>query len=617
MKNIICGFVLVFTALTAQADDYSPYVGEDYPLQLYWGDTHLHTSFSLDANTMGNTSLPPSVAYRFAMGEEVMANNGMPVKLEAPLDFLVVSDHAEHMGIMMKLRSGDPAILDDPDGRRLYSILNGDNGSQALMMELLRSTASNTPMIDNKDIERSIWQESVRLADEYNNPGQFTALIGYEWSSMPASDNLHRVVIFADSAEQAGSILPFSSFNSEQPEQLWQFLADYEQDTGGRAMSIPHNGNISNGRMYALTDSADKVFSKSYAEARIRWEPIMEVTQIKGDSETHPYLSPDDGFADFETWDFGNFGAMEGDNKKNEMLQFEYARSTLKNGLTEQQRIGANPFKFGMIGSTDSHTSLATAQENNFWGKASMVEPGSSRTAEADDIMGNGDDNRHTMFFPWEYTASGYAAVWARQNTRAEIFDAMQRKEVYATTGSRIAVRFFGGWDFQEDDIFDPDYARIGYRQGVPMGGDLPEQSSRAPTFLVMALKDPNGANLERVQIIKGWRDRRGKLHEKIFDVALGKPFDEDGRRFRKVTSTVDERSASYSNSIGDAQLSAYWQDPDFDDKEQAFYYARVIEIPTPRWPLYDKARLGVVVSPDAQTTVQDRAYTSPIWYTP
>jgi hypothetical protein len=614
MKTIIFGFIF---SLTAQAQNYSPYVGEDYPLNLYWGDTHLHTSFSLDANTMGNTSLPPSTAYRFAMGEEVVANNGMPAKLEAPLDFLVVSDHAEHMGIMIKLRAGDPELLEDPDGRRLYSVLNGDNGSQALMMELLHSTASNTPMIDNKAIERSVWQESVRLADEYNNPGQFTALIGYEWSSMPASDNLHRVVVFADDATKAGTILPFSSFNSEQPEQLWQFLANYEQDTGGRAMSIPHNGNISNGRMYALTDSAGDAFSKTYAEARIRWEPIMEVTQIKGDSETHPFLSPDDGFADFETWDFGNFGAMEGDNKQNDMLQFEYARSTLKNGLAEQQRLGVNPYKFGMIGSTDSHTSLATAQENNFWGKASMVEPGSSRTAEADDIMGNGDDNRHTMFFPWEYTASGYAAVWARENTRAEIFDAMQRKEVYATTGSRIAVRFFGGWDFQEDDIFNPDYARIGYRQGVPMGGDLPEQASKAPSFLVMALKDPNGDNLERVQIIKGWRDKRGKLHEEVFDVALGKPFNEGGRRFRKLTSTVDEHSASYSNSIGDAQLSAYWQDPDFNDKEHAFYYARVIEIPTPRWPLYDKARLGVSVSPEAQTTVQDRAYTSPIWYTP
>jgi hypothetical protein len=616
MKKIICSSILTFAALNAAADDYSPYIGEDYPLNLYWGDTHLHTSFSLDANTMGNTSLPPSSAYRFAMGEEVIANNGMAAKLEAPLDFLVVSDHAEHMGIMLKLREEDPQLLEDPDGRRLFSILNGENGSQNLMMELLHSTASNTPMIDNKDIERSVWQESINLADKFNKPGQFTALIGYEWSSMPASDNLHRVVIFADDAEKVGQVLPFSSFHSEEPEQLWQYLGNYERETGGRAMAIPHNGNISNGRMYALTDSSGNAFSESYAQARIRWEPLMEVTQIKGDSETHPYLSPDDDFANFETWDFGNFGAMQGDNKKPEMLEFEYARSSLKNGLVEQQRTGVNPFKFGMIGSTDSHTSLATAQENNFWGKASMVEPGSARTAEADDIMG-GEGASHTMFFPWEYVASGYAAVWARENTRAEIFDAMQRKEVYATTGSRIAVRFFGGWEFQEDDIFDPDYARIGYRKGVPMGGDLAEQSSQAPTFLVMALKDPNGANLERVQIIKGWRDKRGVLHEQVHDVALGKHLNEGGRRFRKMTSTVDERSASYSNSIGDAQLSAHWQDPDFNANEHAFYYARVIEIPTPRWPAYDRARLGVKVSSDAQLTVQDRAYTSPIWYTP
>ncbi len=613
MNKIISTALLLGCLLNiAVADNYSPHVGDNYPRHLYWGDTHLHTSFSLDANTMGNTGLAPASAYRFALGEEVVANNGMPVRLEAPLDFLVVSDHAEHMGIMLKLRASDPAILDDPDGHRLYSILNGDNGSQALMMELLNSTSNNTPMIDNEEIERSVWLESVRLADEYNKPGHFTALIGYEWSSMPAGDNLHRVVVFADGAEKTGTVLPFSSFDSEQPEQLWQFLADYEDSTGGRALAIPHNGNISNGRMYALTDSSGQSFSEEYAKNRIRWEPIMEVTQIKGDGETHPYLSPQDPYADFETWDFGNFGAMEGDNKEQPMLKFEYARSTLKNGLLEQQRISANPYKFGMIGSTDSHTSLATAQEDNFWGKASMVEPGSSRTAQADAIMGN-NQNSHAMFFPWEYAASGYAAVWARDNTRADIFDAMQRKEVYATTGSRIALRFFGGWDFQEDDIFAPDYASLGYAKGVPMGADLPEQTARIPAFLVMALKDPNGANLDRVQIVKGWLDKRGELHEKVYDVAEA----DRGGRFRKTPSTVNEQSARYGNSIGEPQLGAYWQDPDFNANEQSFYYVRVIEIPTPRWPAYDRARLGVQVAPEAQLSVQDRAYSSPIWYTP
>ena len=609
MKNPFIYGLLSLGALAVQAQDYSPYAGEDFPMNLYWGDTHLHSSFSLDANAMGNTGLNPATAYRFARGEQVVATNGMPVRLEAPLDFLVVSDHAEHLGIMPKLRSGDPDLLADPNGRRLYELLNNEQGMQAIMQELLQSTSTNTPMIDNKQVERSVWQESIQLADQYNAPGNFTALIGYEWSSMPGGDNLHRVVIFADGADRAGAILPFSSFNSEEPEQLWQFLSDYETDTGGRALVIPHNSNVSNGRMFALADSRGNSFSKGYAEARIRWEPLMEVTQIKGDSETHPYLSPDDPYADFETWDFGNFNSWEGDNKKPEMLEFEYARSTLKNGLAELQRLGSNPFKFGMIGSTDAHTGLATAQENNFWGKASMVEPGSDRTLAVDPMVD--EDQNNAMITPWEYSASGYAGVWARRNTREEIFDAMQRKEVYATTGPRIAVRFFGGWNFQEEDIFKPDYVRIGYRRGVPMGGDLPAPSSKAPGFLLMALKDPQGANLERIQVIKGWLDGQGKLHEKVYDAAVTHAKPEPG------DTRLNTDTATYLNRVGAAQLSAWWRDPDFDPDEHAFYYARVLEILTPRWTAYDHARLGVPVATEAPLTVQDRAYTSPIWYSP
>ena len=291
------------------------------------------------------------------------------------------------------------------------------------------------------------------------------------------------------------------------------------------------------------------------------------------------------------------------------MLEFEYARSTLKNGLAELQRLGSNPFKFGMIGSTDAHTGLATARENNFWGKASMVEPGSDRTLSSDPMLD--EEQNNAMITPWQYSASGYAGVWARRNTREEIFDAMQRKEVYATTGPRIAVRFFGGWNFQEEDIFNPDYVRIGYRRGVPMGGDLPAPSSKAPGFLLMALKDPQGANLERIQIIKGWLDGQGKLHEKVYDAAVANTKPEPG------DTTLNTDTATYLNRVGAAQLSAWWRDPDFDPDEHAFYYARVLEIPTPRWTAYDHARLGVAVATEAPLTVQDRAYTSPIWYSP
>jgi hypothetical protein len=603
-------------AVPALATEYSPYINEDFPDQLLWGDTHLHSSFSMDASIMGNTALPPQDAFRFARGEQVTANNGMQVKLVAPLDFLVVSDHAEHMGILPKLRAGDPAILADPVGKRLYDTLQNDpNGSRILMGELLKSTSENTPIIANERIERGIWQESTRIADDYNEPGVFTTLIGYEWSAMPGGDNLHRVVVFADGADKANQVKPFSSFDSEEPEQLWTFLEGYEKKTGGRALAIPHNSNISNGRMFALEDSAGNAIDRGYAARRIRWEPIMEVTQIKGDSEAHPWLSPDDEFADFETWDFGNFGSLEGDNKENQMLQFEYARAVLKHGLNQAFTTGVNPFKLGMIGSTDSHTSLATAAENNFWGKSSMVEPGSSRTVDSAAAVAS--KSGHVMFMPWEYVASGYAAVWARENSRGEVFDAMQRKEVYATTGSRIAVRFFGGWDYEPLDIQRPDRTRIGYRKGVPMGADLPGKTADSPVFMVFAAGDPNGANLDRIQIIKGWRGKNGSLEEKVYNVAASAPRQIRKNKVKALESTVDTASASYNNSIGEPVLSAWWEDPDFDASQHAFYYARVIEIPTPRWPAYDAARLGSKLAAEAPLQVQDRAYTSPIWYTP
>ncbi|MCX2982263.1 DUF3604 domain-containing protein [Halieaceae bacterium IMCC14734] len=606
--------LLLCTPLLVNASEYSPYVDEDFPRNLYWGDTHLHSSFSMDASIMGNAALPPAAAFQFARGETVTANNGMRVRLQVPLDFLVVADHAEHMGILPKLREGAADILADPIGQRLYETLtNNPDGSSLLMGELLKSTSANSPIIANDAIERSVWEESASTADAFNDPGTFTTLIGYEWSSMPGADNLHRVVVFADAADKVTQIKPFSSFDSEQPEKLWAFLADYEAKTGGRALAIPHNSNISNGRMFAVEDSDGQPFNREYAVQRMRWEPIIEVTQIKGDGEAHPWLSPDDEFANFETWDFGNFGALEGDNKENYMLQHEYARSALKLGLQQQALLGVNPFKFGMIGSTDSHTSLATAAEENFFGKSSTVEPGSNRTYGSASSVASKSGN--VMFMPWEYAASGYTGVWARDNTREELFAALQRKEVYATTGSRIAVRLFGGWQFSAADINRPDRTRHGYASGVPMGQDLPTASGEQPGFMVYASKDPNGANLDRIQIVKGWLDTEGELHEQVYNVAAS-----DQRRIRRnkvkpLKSTVD--AASYSNSIGEATLAAFWEDPDFELEQSAFYYARVIEIPTPRWPAYDAARLGAKIDAAVPLEVQDRAYTSPIWYTP
>jgi len=596
-------------------EQYSPGFGDDFPREVLWGDTHVHSSFSMDANTMGNTRLDPASAYKFARGEAVVANNGMTARLDVPLDFLVVSDHAEYMGLLPALRAQDEMLLRDPVARRLSEGINGDQASQYnTITELIGTLMTSTPLIDNEEFKRSIWEDITRLADENNEPGRFTALIGYEWSAMPSGDNLHRVVVYGDGAEVASQLTPRSSFEGERPEDLWDFMEDYEAQTGGRILAIPHNPNMSNGQMFSLEQSDGAAFDAEYAARRVRYEPIAEVTQFKGDSESHPFLSPDDEFADYETWDAGNIGVPT-TPKTDDQLKYEYLREAFKNGLGEAARIGVNPYKMGLIGSTDSHTSLATAAEDDFWGKLSSMEPSPTRLAP------HPYEEPDTTVFSWSFAASGYAAVWAHENTRASIFEAMQRREVYATTGSRITLRFFGGYDFDEEDATRPDVVRLGYRRGVPMGADLPEWSGDgAPRFLVRALKDPNAANLDRVQIVKGWRGTEGELKEKVYDVALGGGHREGFLGIggpRPVGSTVDDETATYTNTIGASELSAYWEDPDFDPNLHAFYYVRVIEIPTPRWTSYDAVRFGAKLDPRTPSEVQDRAYSSPIWFTP
>ncbi|MBY0399280.1 DUF3604 domain-containing protein [Myxococcota bacterium] len=602
------------SAAPTAAKPYSPYVDETFPTELLWGDMHVHSSFSMDANSMGNTRLGPGDAYRFAKGEVVTSNTGQPVRLDRPLDFLVVSDHAEYMGVLPRLRAKDPLILDDPAGRKLYDGLQAADRGASAMDALIGSLVTNRPLLDNAAVKQSVWDEITRLADQHDRPGVFSALIGFEWTSMPNGDNLHRVVVFADGADKAARMTPVSAFDGDRPEDLWAFLERYERQTGGRILAIPHNANLSNGRMFALETSAGKAFDRGYAETRARWEPVVEVTQIKGDGEAHPLLSPDDELADFETWDKGNLNVGRTLPKEPWMLRFEYAREALKLGLDLHAKLGINPFRFGMIGSTDAHTSLATGAENNFWGKAVGVEPGRPRT-EMPFLKSATDPSLDIM--AWQQVAAGYAAVWAKENTRAAIFDALMRREVYATSGPRIQVRFFGGFDFEGGDATRSDVVAIGYRRGVPMGSELPQpkaqpatqpaRGQKAPRFLVLATKDPIGANLERAQIVKGWRDRKGELHEQVYDVEVA----------AKTGSTIDYAHATYTNTVGEAELGVVWEDPDFDPKEQAFYYARIVEIPTPRWNVYDEVRLGTKVTDKAPKAVQDRAYTSPIWFTP
>ncbi len=605
------------TAPLFKAPGYSPYAGRNFPTRVLWGDTHLHTANSLDAAAFGN-SLGPEPAYRFARGEEVVSSSGQTARLSRPLDFLVVADHAEALGSAVELKAGNPKLMADPTLRHWRDLIaTGPEGAFRFWVEAVAALGNGTfpKGLLNKQFARSVWQSYTGIAERYNEPGRFTALIGYEWTSNDGGNNLHRVVVFRDGKDKADQIVPFSAFDSADPAMLWKFLDAYTEKTGGEVLAIPHNGNLSNGRMFALVDFEGHGLTRTYAETRARLEPVYEVTQIKGDGEAHSTLSPNDEFAGFEIWDKGNLDLTE--LKKPEMLQYEYARSGLKLGLKLEQELGVNPFKFGMIGSTDSHTSLATADQDNFFGKHSGAEPAPSRATHA--FMESRDGKAKIM--GWEMVASGYAAVWATENTRAAIFDALQRKEVYATTGPRMIVRFFGGFDFQPADAKTRSPAGVGYARGVPMGGDLAAApAGKTPNFLVAALKDPIGANLDRIQIVKGWQDKSGALQEKVYDVAWGdaqKRKPDAQSKLPPVGNTVDVANATWSNTIGDPELITVWTDPNFDPALRAFYYARVLEIPTPRWTAYDAKYFGVKMPPEVPMVAQQRAYTSPIWYTP
>lgn len=594
-------------AREADRDAYSPHVREPVT-NLYWGDTHLHTRLSADAYITG-TRATADQAYRFARGETVIVDNGLPVRLRRPLDFLAVTDHAEYMGIYERLAAGDSALSNWEVGQRWAELLARDEANE-LAVAFSDAIQSDDPAYRVSDpVRRNIWKEAAEVADRYNEPGLFTAFVAYEWTSMVSGDNLHRVVLYRDDAERAARKLPFTAQHSLDPEDLWAALADYEEDTGGQVLAIAHNGNVSNGRMFSPTRENGVPIDGDYASRRARWEPVYEVTQVKGDGETHPYLSPDDEFADFETWDEGNITLSAG--KEDRMLQYEYARSAFREGLRHEAALGANPFKFGLIGSTDAHTAVSTASEDNFFGKFLKSEPGPGRTRRK--MAG-------VLQESWQLGASGLAAIWAEENTREALFDAMKRREVYATTGPRITLRFFGGWEFAPDHLESPDYERLGYRKGVPMGGDLADApSGESPRFMIVAARDPDGANLDRVQVVKGWLDADGRTHETIHDVALsdGRHVNPDTGKAPPVGNTADVAGASYTNSIGEPGFALVWRDPDFDPGEPAFYYVRVLEIPTPRWTAYDARYFKIEVPDAAPMVLQDRAYSSPIWYTP
>ena len=616
--SLLASLAMGEATVSASDSNYSPHVGTEYPTEVFWGDTHLHTSNSFDARTMGDT-LDAEAAYRFARGEEVISSTGQPARLARPLDFLVVTDHSDLMGSMDQLIKGNEVFTAIPELRdaREKLLAGGPNIGKTLrsLISAVEGDASN-PLI-NENVFRSVWERYTDMADRYNEPSRFTAMIGYEWTQSKGGGNSHRNVLYRDSAERAKQLLPYTVAESVNPEDLWGWMQRYEDLTGGQVLALAHNGNISNGTMFPVEINPETggPIDSDYVEQRIRWEPLYEVTQIKGDGEAHPNLSPQDEFADFETWDRGNTSLEE--LKKPEMLQYEYAREALKNGLALERRLGTNPYRFGLLGSTDSHTSLSTADEDNFFGKVSTLEPRANRSPEPLIRLADAPDVWRT----WETSASGYAAVWATENTREAIFDAMKRREVYATSGPRMTVRFFGGFDFQPIDVNANRLVRTGYEKGVPMGGELPHsKKKRIPTFLIAAQKDSSGANLDRVQVVKGWLDSQGQTHEKIYNVAWGDAYSRKLSRegeLPPVGNTVDVKNATWSDTIGDAQLTTFWKDPDFDPTQSSFYYVRVLEIPTPRWTVYDAKYYGDELVPDSKTSIQERAYTSPIWYTP
>jgi len=596
---------------------YSPYAGRSFPTQVFWGDTHVHTNNSLDARGFG-CIIGPEEAYRFALGEEVMTSHGEPFKLSRPLDWLVVADHSDGMGAMKEIIAGNPRLLQDETVRGWYTAFSagGEEAFQATMEVINAFSQGNVPaVVLDREFQQTVWDEYIDIAEDYNEPGRFTAMIGYEWTSTENGNNLHRNVLYRDDGEVARRIVPYTTSESFNPEDLWEWMARYEETTDGRVLAIAHNGNMSNGIMFPVetNPATGEPLNSNYAEQRARWEPVYEVTQIKGDGETHPTLSPNDEFADFETLQLGNLNLTV--VKEEWMLKYEYARQALRDGLKMEGELGTNPYKFGMVGSTDTHTALSAAGEDNYIGKHSGTEPEPGRwNHPMAKFAGRQYDG-------WAMSASGYAGVWATENTRKALWDAFKRREVYATTGPRITVRFWGGWDFEPGDAANRLPAEIGYSKGVPMGGELKAAPpGKAPIFLVGALKDPYSGNLDRVQIVKGWLDAQGETHERVYNVVWG---DAD-RRSRDangnvppVGNTVDLENATWTNTIGDPELITVWKDPSFDPSVKAFYYARVLEIPTPRWVVYDAVRYGVTLGPEVWTTLQERAYTSPIWYTP
>lgn len=602
----------VAAAVTAPAAD------SKYPMRVLWGDEHVHTALSLDGGIAGTTLLPED-SIRFARGEEVTSSTGAKMRLSRPMDWIAITDHSDAMGVITELRAGNPTMMANPTGKRWHDMmLQGGQTAMQAKRELVKSvTDGSVPMeLADPRFMISAWQANVDVMEKYNAPGTFSAMIAFEWSAAPDGRNLHRNVIFRDNGDKTRGLVPLTTAQAmvpgrsgNDPESLWRWLGNWEAKTGGRALAIPHNGNLSNGAMFALTRLDGAPLTPELAAERARWERIYEMYQYKGSGEVVPSLAPGDEFANFGIWDTADLGGnavKPGSNKG------EYWRDAIANGMMLEAKLGVNPFRYGAAAGTDTHTALPAYEESGFGGKFADSEP-----TNKDRWNNLYKKEANYIRKDWTMMAQGLTGVWATSNTRAAIWDAMHRRETYASTGPRIVLRMFGGFDLSHHDL--KDMVDAGYTRGVPMGGDLRRSpDGKAPTFLIAALKDPDGANLDRVQVVKLWVGKNGKPQQKIYDVALSdnrKP----GRNGKvpPVGNTVDLKTATYTNTIGATELQVAWTDPHFKAGDRAAYYVRVIEIPTPRWTAYDAARFGVQMGADVDMILQERAVSSPIWYNP
>lgn len=586
----------------------------NYPTNAYFGDSHVHTGWSADAG-MDGAILTPEDAYRFALGEEVKSNSGIKAKLHRPYDWFMITDHSDGMGVINEIVNANPEMMADPTIKKWSEALNSGDPKQAAAAKSELITMQSEERLPKQVMDpkwmKTAWEKTVDAADKYYQPGEFTTFIAYEWTvNANGGNNLHRNVIFRDGAERTRSLLPLTTFETQDPMKLWEWMQAYEQKTGGRVLAIPHNGNLSNGRMFEEQQFDGSPMTKEWAQMRAKYEPLFEVTQIKGQSESHPSLSPEDEFANWDLWDRGNLIMVP---KPEGAVKTEYWREALKSGMRLQDELGTNPFQYGANGASDTHTGLSTTEEDNFFGKFKTLEPSNKQRWDFPLLEGKSGD-----FMGWEQAASGIMGVWARENTREAIWDAMMRKETFATTGPRMKLRFFGSFDFNAEDA-EGDLAAAGYEKGVPMGGKLSGgKSGQKVKFLVAAMKDPEGADLDRIQIIKGWVDGNGEMHEKVYNVKWSGNRSKSGRgKIQHVGNTVDLKTGKYTNDIGAAQLMGYFEDHEFNPLHKAVYYVRVLEIPTPRWTLYDKVRFGIDIDKNVPLTHQERAFSSPIWYTP